>query len=168
MPSTIRIRRCGLAILGFVCRILIVFLLELVGLTRRQLKLVDHIDRAGAQLNRFVKQIERTLQGGILGANGSDDLIQTVRNLIKVTDRTSGMATPRRSRCQPRRRPHPRPARQPQPEQPQPWRQLGSLRSSRARSSASSSWYRPSPGSSSLRAILPSTPLTNDADWSVP
>mgnify|MGYP000394006314 CR=1 FL=1 len=44
MPSTIRIRRCGLAILGFVCRILIVFLLELVGLTRRQLKLVDHID----------------------------------------------------------------------------------------------------------------------------
>ena len=44
MPSTIRIRRCGLAILGFVCRILIVFLLELIGLTRRQLKLVDHID----------------------------------------------------------------------------------------------------------------------------
>lgn len=37
-----------LAILGFVCRILIVFLLELIGLTRRQLKLVDHIDRAGA------------------------------------------------------------------------------------------------------------------------
>ena len=58
MPSTIHIRRCGLAILGFVCRILIVFLLELVGLSRRQLKLVDHIDRAGAQLNRFVKQIE--------------------------------------------------------------------------------------------------------------
>ena len=58
MPSTIRIRRCGLAILGFVCRILIVFLLELVGFSWRQLKLVDHIDRAGAQLNRFVKQIE--------------------------------------------------------------------------------------------------------------
>ena len=63
MPSTIRIRRRGLAILGFVCRILIVFLLELIGLTRRQLKLIDHIDRTGAQLDRLVKQIERNAPG---------------------------------------------------------------------------------------------------------
>ena len=63
MPSTIRIRRRGLAIFGFVCRILIVFLLELIGLTRRQLKLIDHVDRTRALLNRLVLQIERTFQG---------------------------------------------------------------------------------------------------------
>ena len=73
---------------------LIVFLLELVGLTRRQLKLIDHVDRTGTQLNRLVKQIERTLQDVSLERTVGDDLIQTVRDLAEVAGRNpSGMAT---------------------------------------------------------------------------
>ncbi len=94
MPSTIRIRRRGLAILGFVCRILIVFLLELIRLARRQLKLVDHIDRTGAQFNRLVKQIERTLQDVSLERTVA--MIWSNRSEISSKLRTepSGMATP--------------------------------------------------------------------------
>lgn len=88
-----------------------------VGLTRRQLKLVDHIDRAGAQLNRFVKQVQRTPPKEV-SLERTVAMISSGRSEISSKLRTEPLAWLLLDGVGldgPRRRFHPRPTHQPQP-----------------------------------------------------